>query len=131
MTLSDQIFLVLPLSPERPGRTKDNHVVALEEKRLAGLGVEPQTIRPLSNLKSPKPRQLDRLATQKALGDLPNHEIKILANSLPKERHSIALGVLDVSFRFNEPPFFPVCFFGHELWTDFLPGPSICKLSAS
>ncbi len=57
--------------------------MALDEKRLAGLGVAPQTLRSLPELEGPKPRQLDHLAIQNGLSDLLDHEIKSLANSLP------------------------------------------------
>ena len=66
-----------------PGRTKDHHAMALDEKRLAGLGVAPQTIRSLPKFECPEPRQLDRLVLQNGLSDLLYHEIKSLANSLP------------------------------------------------
>ena len=83
LTLLARIVLVRSLFPEMPGRTKDQHAMALDEKRLAGLGVAPQTIRSLPELERPKPRQLDHLAIQNGLSDLPNDEIKSLANSLP------------------------------------------------
>ena len=117
-----------------PGRTKDHHPVAPDEKRLAGLGVAPQTIRSLPELERPEPRQLDHLAIQNGPSDLLDHEIKSLANSLPWKigPSSVAPCVLDDVGSIQEPPFFfPVCFFDPEQWTDFLPGPSICKLSAS
>jgi len=105
-----------------PGRTKNNHAVALDEKRLAGLGIAPHTISPLPDLECPEPRQLYRLATQNGLGNLLNHEIKSLANRLPWEigPSPVAPGVLDnvgsiqwtslfscVFFR----PWIVVCFF--------------------
>ena len=66
-----------------PSRTKDNHAVALDEKGLAGFGIAPQTISPLPDLECSEPRQLYRLATQNGLGNLLDHEIKSLPNSLP------------------------------------------------
>ena len=80
-----------------PGRTKDHHAMALDEKRLAGLGVASQTIRSLPELERPKPRQLDHLAIQNGLSDLLDHEIKSLADRLPWKigPSSVAPGVLD------------------------------------
>ena len=83
MTLLDRIVLVRPLFPEMPGRTKDHHAMFLDKKRLAGLGVAPQTIRSLPELDGPEPRQLDHLAIQNGPSDLLDHEIESLANRLP------------------------------------------------
>ena len=114
MTLLDRIVLGRSLFPEMPGRTKDHHSMALEEKRLAGLGVAPQTLRSLPELEGPEPRQLDHLAIQNGLSDLLGHEIKSLANSLPWKigPSSVAPCVLE---DIDSPPFFSVCFFDHEL----------------
>ena len=67
MTLLDRIVLVRPLFPEMPGRTKDHHAMALDEKGLAGFGIAPQTISPLPDLECSEPRQLYRLATRNGL----------------------------------------------------------------
>ena len=112
---------------------KDHRAMALDEKRFAGLGISSQTIRSLPKFERPEPCQLDHLSTQNDLSNLLNHEIKSLANNLPWKivASSVAPGGPGDVVRFKELPFFPVCFSGHELWTDFLPVPSICKLSAS
>ena len=117
-TVLARIVLVRPLFPEMPGRTKDHHAMAPDEKRLAGLGVAPQTIRSLPEFEHPEPRQLDRLAIQNGLSDLPNDEIESLSNSLPwKIGPSPVVSRVpgDVGSIQGTPPFFPVCFFGHEL----------------
>ena len=113
MTLLDRIVLVRPLFPEMPGRTKDHHAMALDEKRLAGLGVAPQTIRSLPELEGPKPRQLDHLAIQNGLSDLLDHEIKSLANSLPGKigPSSVAPCVLDDVGSIQGTPLFSCVFF--------------------
>ena len=87
--------------------------MALDEKRLAGLGVAPQTIRSLPKFECPEPRQLDRLVLQNGLSDLLYHEIKSLANNLPGKigPSSVAPGILDdVGSIQGTPPFF-LCVF--------------------
>ena len=93
-----------------PGRSKDHNAVALDEERLAGLGVAPQTIRSLPKFERPEPRQLDRLPIQNGLADLPCHETKSLANSLPGKiapSSEVVSRVLDdIASIQGTPPFF-------------------------
>ena len=112
LTLLDRIVLVRPLLPELPGRTEDDHAMALDEKRLAGLGVAPQTIRSLPELEGPEPRQLDHLAIQNGPSDLLDHEIKSLANRLPGKigpSSVVSCGPGDVG-SIQPPPFFRYVF---------------------
>ena len=95
-----------------PGRTKDHRVMALDEKRLAGLGISSQAIRSLPELERPKPRQLDHFTTQNGLGNLLDHEIKSLANRLPWKivPSSVAPGGPGDVGSIQGPPFF-LCVF--------------------
>lgn len=87
--------------------------MALDEKRLAGLGVAPQAIRSLPELECPKPHQIDHLAIQNCLSDLLDHKIKSLANSLPWKigPSSVAPCVLDDIGSIQGPPLFSCVFF--------------------
>ena len=99
----------------------------LDKKRLASLGVAPHTIRSLPDLKRSEPCQLDRLTTQNGLGDLLNHEIKSLANSLPRKigPSAVVSCVLDDVGSIQELPFFCVFFGPGQCVCLFLHGASI------
>ncbi len=91
------------------GGTKDNHAVALDEKRFARLRISAKAVFAFSDFECSEAGQLHGFPRKDRLGDLLDHKIQGFTNSLPGKARaaSMAARILDdIGTIQGKPPYF-------------------------